>query len=268
MVDFTEDGEIVRKKCIPDGGCECVKITDQFFVLGRSAKSDKEVKRLKKIAETEASPAQFKKVFLCLLMISCVLTMNFLQPTDTYASPIGTTKCSPFYWMMMAGFVVICIVVTIVAIHISRNEQKLKIKYHVNYNDGDLVYQGKNLLQLILVGFLGGMIAGALGLGGGSIYNPAFLAMGVHPKSSGATGMFLVMISTINSVVINYVNGYLQIEYAVYISFFALLGSIVGMLATDKVVAKTGKPSILVWLLVFVFLISTISTPIFGYIQI
>ena len=36
------------------------------------------------------------------------------------------------------------------------------------------------------------------------------------------------------------------------------------MLATDKVVKMTGKPSIMVWVLVFVFIISTISTPIFG----
>ena len=111
---------------------------------------------------------------------------------------------------------------------------------------------------------VGGLVAGALGLGGGSIYNPALLSLGVHPKVSGATGMFLVLFSTINTCLINYLNGFLDVKYACWISTFSLLGSILGMAATDKVVKVTGKPSIMVWVLVFVFIISTISTPIFG----
>jgi len=90
------------------------------------------------------------------------------------------------------------------------------------------------------------------------------LTLGVHPKVSGATGMFLVLFSTINTCLINFLNGYLDVYYAMWISAFALIGSVIGMWATDKVVKMTGKPSIMVWVLVFVFIISTISTPIFG----
>ena len=77
--------------------------------------------------------------------------------------------------------------------------------------------------------------------------------------------MFLVLFGTINTCLINFLNGYLDITYACWISTFSLLGSIGGMFATDKVVAATGKPSIMVWILVAVFIISTIATPIFGY---
>ncbi|MCP4454330.1 MAG: hypothetical protein GY809_22965 [Planctomycetes bacterium] len=76
------------------------------------------------------------------------------------------------------------------------------------------------------------------------------------------------MISTVNSVTINYLNGYLDVPYGFWVSGFALLGSIGGMMATDWVVRKTGKPSIMVWILTFVFVVSTIMTPIFGGIQI
>lgn len=77
--------------------------------------------------------------------------------------------------------------------------------------------------------------------------------------------MFLVLFSTLNTCLVNELNGYLDLYYASWISMFAVLGSILGMWATDKVVEATGKPSIIVWVLAFVFLISTISTPIFGY---
>lgn len=103
-----------------------------------------------------------------------------------------------------------------------------------------------------------------MGLGGGSIYNPALLTLGVHPKVSGATGMFLVLFSTINTCLVNYLNGFLHLRYGAWISLWSLIGSLVGMNMTDKVVTMTGKPSILVWILVAVFVMSTVATPIFG----
>lgn len=157
-----------------------------------------------------------------------------------------------------------CGLVTWYSTKVSAAEQKLKVKYSINYKEGDVIFEGKALVVLILIGFVGGLVAGSLGLGGGSIYNPALLTLGVHPKVSGATGMFLVLFSTVNTCLLNFLNGFLDVYYALWISSFALLGSIAGMLATDKIVRMTGKPSIMVWVLVVVFIISTISTPIFG----
>ena len=172
--------------------------------------------------------------------------------------------CGATYWIIFIAFLITCVAITLVAIRIDKAEQKLKIKYQVNHLENDPLYEGSNLRTLGLIGFIGGLIAGALGLGGGSIYNPAFLEMGLHPKCSSATGMFLVLISTINSVTMNYVNGYLDVNYGLWISFYAFLGALAGMMGTDYVIRKTGKPSIMVWILVFVFVLSTISTPLFG----
>ena len=198
---------------------------------------------------------------MVVFMVTCILTVNLLTASDAL---VDIKKCSGTYWGLIGGLLILCITITFLAIYINKAEQALKIKYGINYRPEDPLYEGSNLRTLIVIGFFGGFIAGALGLGGGSIYNPAFLEMGIHPKTSSATGMFLVLISTINSVTINYLNGYLDIEYGLWVSSFALLGSILGMMGTDYVVRKTGKPSILVWLLTFVFVVSTITTPIFG----
>ena len=95
---------------------------------------------------------------------------------------------------------------TWVAIKINAKEQKLKIKYMVNYREGDVLFEGKALVVLVSIGFVGGLVAGALGLGGGSVYNPALLALGVHPRVSGATGMFLVLYGTVNTCLMNFLN--------------------------------------------------------------
>ena len=142
---------------------------------------------------------------------------------------------------MIVALLLLCGIVTVISIKINKGEQYLKIKYGVNHLPNDPRYEGKNLQTLILIGFLGGFVAGALGLGGGSIYNPAFLEMGINPSTASATGMFLVLISTVNSVTINYMNGYLDLPYGMWVSGFALLGSLAGLMATDYVVRKTGK---------------------------
>ena len=87
--------------------------------------------------------------------------------------------------------------------------------------------------QLTALGFVGGLVAGSLGLGGGSIYNPALLSLGVHPKVSGATGMYLVLFSTVNTCLVNYLNGFLNMRYGLWIAFWSLIGSFVGMRVTD-----------------------------------
>lgn len=56
----------------------------------------------------------------------------------------------------------------------------------------------------MLISFSGGLVSGTLGLGGGSIYNPCLIEMGVDVKVAGATGMYLVLFSAINSSVVNW----------------------------------------------------------------
>ena len=190
--------------------------------------------------------------------------INVLQPTSSDPEHLGIKMCSVVYWALEIFFVLMCALATWISVKVNSSEQRLKIKYGVHFKEGDVKFEGTALTVVIMIGFVGGLVAGALGLGGGSIYNPALLTLGVHPKVSGATGMFLVLYSTVNSCLINYLNDFLDLKYACWISSFSLLGSVLGMMATDKVVRMTGKPSVMVWVLVFVFLISTISTPIFG----
>ena len=248
-------------------GSESLVINDKTFRYMKGSQEEEELLWLVEIAKRESGQKQFAKQGICLLLIVCVILMNYLNPSSHIESPIGISMCGFLYWFIQFLFVCLCGVMTWVAVRIASSEQKVKVKYGVNHLETDVILEGKALIIIILIGLIGGLVAGALGLGGGSIYNPALLALGVHPKSSGATGMFLVLFGTINTCLINFLNGFLDIEYACWISTFSLLGSIGGMIATDWVVKKTGKPSVMVWILVAVFVISTIATPIFGYIS-
>ena len=106
-------------------------------------------------------------------------------------------------WFFQALFILICVLVTGLSIKLNKKEQNLRKKYNVNYTIDEVIFEGKNLVLLLIIGFVGGFAAGAFGLGGGSIYNPALLALGVQPRVAASTGMYLVMFSCVNACVVN-----------------------------------------------------------------
>ena len=63
----------------------------------------------------------------------------------------------------------------------------------------DIKFQRDLLLKLVIFAFVGGWVSGALGLGGGAIFNPLLLSMGVPPSVASATGMYMILFSTAGS---------------------------------------------------------------------
>jgi len=114
-------------------------------------------------------------------------------------------------------------------------------------------------------GFLGGWVAGALGLGGGSIYNPALLSLGVNPRVASSTGMYLVLFTAIAATVVNWISGTLNFAYSAWIGLWSVIGSIIGFICAEAYVKKSGRMSFFVWILFVVFVLSVIVTPIAAY---
>lgn len=111
----------------------------------------------------------------------------------------------------------------------------------MNYDPTEINYDGTGLIRLMMISFGGGWVSGALGIGGGSIYNPCLLAMGVHPKVSSATGMYLVMFSVINSCVVNWQQDNMNFEYGAWLGLLASAASICGLFFADLYIKRTGR---------------------------
>ena len=137
----------------------------------------------------------------------------------------------------------ICFLCLKTGINLATHDQNLKLKYGgVNLVPSDIRYSDtKKRLKLQLLGFVGGWVAGALGVGGGSIYNPALLSMGIPPKVAGATGLYLITFSKIASVFVYYLNDQLDIPYGLWAGCWSCLGMIVGLLITNFYMKKTGR---------------------------
>lgn len=88
--------------------------------------------------------------------------------------------------------------------------------------------------------------------------------MGSPPKVASASGLYLVTFSKIASTLVYYLNDQLDIAYGLWIGFWSCIGMVIGILGTQVYMKRTGRQSIIVWCLVFVFVLSVISIPIFG----
>lgn len=111
----------------------------------------------------------------------------------------------------------------------------MKIKYDIGIADSDIRFQDKTVMKLTIFAFLGGWVSGALGLGGGAIFNPLLLSMGVPPKVSSATGMFMIMFSTTGSSLVYILYRMLNVQYAIWIGAWCTVGSYLGITVLDKI---------------------------------
>jgi uncharacterized membrane protein YfcA len=183
-------------------------------------------------------------------------------------SNISIEKCSTGDWIFFAVFFLVMIAIVYIAVKMTSTEQALKKKYgNINLAESDLVFEGKILKNVLCLGFFGGWVAGALGLGGGVIFNPLLLAMGVPPKVSSATGMYIITFSKIATCVIYLLYGLLQIDYGLWIAFWSSIGAVCGLKGANIYMEKFGRQSIIVFCLTFIMIISTIGVPIFGFID-
>lgn len=82
---------------------------------------------------------------------------------------------------------------------------------------------------MALVCFISGIVGGMVGIAGGIILAPVFLAMDMNPTVVAGTNQYLALISSI-SVTTQFINmGILNFEYAAFLGGFIIIGSILGV---------------------------------------
>ena len=118
-----------------------------------------------------------------------------------------------------------------------------------------------------MLGFGGGLVSGCVGLGGGAIYNPMLITLGVPPQVSSATGLYLVFFSKVASCFVYFLNDELAIGHSLWIGFWSTIGMIISILYAQEYIKKSGRQSLIVWSLVVVFVIAIILVPVFGAIS-
>jgi uncharacterized membrane protein YfcA len=91
------------------------------------------------------------------------------------------------------------------------------------YHKNDLSYSGKDLVQLTIAS-IGGGFASSVGLGGGIVFNPILIGMGVPPTVTASTGMYMIMFSAFSISLTFWLFGSLDVRFALWIGLWSSIG--------------------------------------------
>lgn len=205
---------------------------------------------------------QWPKHLLAFSVTLLSLLVNFMRGSKRFPSIVGIPKCGAGDWLLVVFFVIFMAVLSVLGVKVNKREQWLKEFVGRGMGSNDIKFSGKQLFNLLFFAFVGGWVSGALGLGGGSIFNPLMISMGVPPSVSTSTGMYMIMFSTAASSIIYISYGAMDGQFAIWLSAWSTLGILSGITIINKLMKRYKRQSILVFVLVIVLGLSALLVPI------
>ena len=104
----------------------------------------------------------------------------------------------------------------------------MKKKYGKGLCKSDIILEGATTFKLLSGGLLGSWIGVTFGLGGGIVFNPIQIAMGVNPIVASSTSMYMIIYSSAASTIVYLTYGTLEINFALWLSFWSSVGIMIG----------------------------------------
>lgn len=120
------------------------------------------------------------------------------------------------------------------------------------------------LLAAAAVGLLAGVVAALLGIGGGTVVVPLLLALGIHPQSAAATSTVLILFSSAAAAAGQGAAGFIEPSFAAAFGVAALAAGAAGVWLSARFVDRSGRSSLLVWLLAGVVAAGALLTAALG----
>lgn len=134
-------------------------------------------------------------------------------------------------------------------------------------HDEESVKKSSARKKLVFGMYLGGILSGFLGVGGGMILGLFMLELGMDVYSSTALSNFTVFLSSTSTSLQFISAGLLRWENSMILMGAALIGSFLGNILFRRLVHKSGNPAIIVWILFWVLWLALISLTVEAFIN-
>lgn len=129
----------------------------------------------------ERTNFQWLKLFLFFLTLVLTVGSSVLRGSKRMDSIVGIERCSWPDWTIYAIYFLLVAGITLFSAVYLKALYLRKVKHEYEFKKGDLKWTIPKLILLVTIAFMTGLVSGALGLGGGVIFNPLFLELGLHP---------------------------------------------------------------------------------------
>ncbi|GJP34419.1 hypothetical protein CLOM_g18865 [Closterium sp. NIES-68] len=135
--------------------------------------------------------------------------------------------------------------------------------------DGEVMEARKNraarkIFKVVGVMVVAGVMAGVLGIGGAPLFNPFMLSLGIPPQITATTSVMMVLFGS-SSVSLSFLFlGRLNRAYAAVFAPTAFVASLLGVTLVGGIVKRTGRASIIIFILTGIIAVGAALTVALG----
>eukprot|EP01117_Protostelium_nocturnum_P012130 TRINITY_DN4452_c0_g1_i10.p2 TRINITY_DN4452_c0_g1~~TRINITY_DN4452_c0_g1_i10.p2 ORF type:complete len:161 (+),score=65.19 TRINITY_DN4452_c0_g1_i10:1656-2138(+) len=129
---------------------------------------------------------------------------------------------------------------------------------------GTITWTKGKMAGLSIGSFVGGILAGLVGIGGGMVSSPILLEMGVHPQIVMSTSTFLILFTSSTTSIQYLIFKKLPLDYSAVYAIMTFFSNIVGNLVIDWLIKKYKKTFIVIFIVAGVVGLSALMLSIAG----
>jgi len=165
-------------------------------------------------------------------MLAATVFINLTMSNSSIRSLDDTQTCTGMYYFLMVLYLIGCGVIGKIMSTNNSNDLKLKKKYGINWSETDFQYDGTLFYAMVVLGIVGGLVAGGTGLGIDTLFAPILLVVGFDPRIACATGMYMTGMYSLAVLIISLVHGTITFSYAGFLAALTLVTTLGFMLVT------------------------------------
>jgi uncharacterized membrane protein YfcA len=205
-----------------------------------------------------------KPIGVCCVAYIVVVSTSLLRGGKGVPSIIGIHSCSLLSWLIFFVGQLVCLAM-VAGLYFSNAKQQMNDE-GLEQTSGH--FSRKMFKSIILQAYIAGALAGTLGMGGGIVINPMLLEMGLDPAVSTAVSSVVVFFTSMSTTSQFFIIGGIDVSKVIFILSCSGLGAYISSRYLDKVIQSYKRPSLIVWILVFMLICSTITMTFVGAVRV
>jgi uncharacterized membrane protein YfcA len=220
---------------------------------------EEKVARRQFLLEQDSRQYPKEKLLALLVLWIGLILLTFFKGGKGVDSIVGITCASPWYAALIAiQFLWTLGFATFFAMKLIKStEEKKAVGYP--FHPQDVLWDFSKTRFYACFTFVAGVVAGLIGIGGGMVLGPLMLVMGIHPRVSSATTATMIVLTSSSVAILFVTAGLVPWQYAVCFFCVCFCGAVIGKTYIDAYVKRTGKASLLIFLLATIICLATLG---------
>uniref|UniRef100_I1NSA2 Sulfite exporter TauE/SafE family protein n=1 Tax=Oryza glaberrima TaxID=4538 RepID=I1NSA2_ORYGL len=226
----------------------------------------------------------WKDVSVLVMVWLCFFVLHVFIGDKHGKGMIRIKPCGVAYWLITLSQVPFAVAFTAYIIYAKRKKQVLHNQEDGKANPESTKMDTLPTLLFPLAAFVTGALSGLFGIGGGLLLNPVLLQIGIPPQSvvfcrvhdscssitildlqtAAATSSFMVLFCASMSMVQFILLGMQGIGEASVYAGICFVASVVGAVVIERAIRKSGRVSLIVFLVTGIMAVSTVIITFFG----